>query len=186
MIEPEPDVRDRRSAVLDSALTTFSRFGYRKTSMDEIAKAARISRPGLYFLFSSKEELFRAAVHRGLEEDLAGVRLILGEAERPFKERLLAAFDQWAGRYIGPVSRDLSAVIADDPELLGDIVLDAPRRFAEVVTAAFRSSGDGLDDGTAAALAQTLISTSIGIKQQVQDRAAYTERFAIAIDLLLR
>ncbi|MZD09631.1 TetR family transcriptional regulator, partial [Streptomyces sp. SID5785] len=52
---------DRRSLVLDSAMATFARFGYRKTSMEEVARAARISRPGLYFLFSSKEALFRAA-----------------------------------------------------------------------------------------------------------------------------
>jgi len=57
---------DRRDAVLASALVTFARFGYRKTSMEEVARAAHISRPGLYFLFSSKELLFRAAVTRSL------------------------------------------------------------------------------------------------------------------------
>src|SRR5664279_833000 len=67
---------DRRGAVLSSALTTFARFGYRKTSMDEVARAARISRPGLYFLFESKEDLFRSAVARSLDEDLIEVERI--------------------------------------------------------------------------------------------------------------
>ena len=36
----------RRTAVLESAMATFARFGYRKTTMEEVARAARISRPG--------------------------------------------------------------------------------------------------------------------------------------------
>ncbi|MGW5822670.1 TetR family transcriptional regulator, partial [Streptomyces noursei] len=43
---PIADTADRRTAVLDSAMVTFARFGYRKTSMEEVARAARISRPG--------------------------------------------------------------------------------------------------------------------------------------------
>jgi AcrR family transcriptional regulator len=176
---------DRRSAILSSALTTFARFGYRKTSMDEIARAAHISRPGLYFLFASKEDLFRAAVERGLNEDLAGVERILGESGRPIRERLLEAFDRWAGRYIGPMSRDITAVIDDNPELLGEIAVDMPLRFADLVASAIRSPGSGLSADTSTALAQTLISTSIGIKHQVQDRATYGARLAVAIDLLV-
>jgi AcrR family transcriptional regulator len=189
MIESKPLATagaDRRSAVLSSARDTFARFGYRKTSMDEVARAAHISRPGLYFLFASKEELFRAAVLRGLEEDLAHVERILAESDRPIRERLLEAFDRWAGRYIGPMSVDITVVIDDNPELLGKIVVDMPQRFADLLTRAFRSPGMGLSADAPTALAQTLISTSIGIKHQVQDRAVYGERLAVAIDLLMR
>jgi AcrR family transcriptional regulator len=186
MIESTPPAvgADRRGAVLSSALTTFARFGYRKTSMDEVARTARISRPGLYFLFASKEELFRAAVVRGLDEDLADVERILGEPHGPLRERMLQAFDRWAGRYIGPMSRDITAVIDDNPELLGEIIVDRPQRFADLVASAFVTSGRSA--ATSAALTQTLISTSIGIKNQVQDRATYRERLAVAIELLIR
>jgi AcrR family transcriptional regulator len=177
---------DRRSAVLSSALVTFARFGYRKTSMDESARAANISRPGLYFLFDSKEELFRAAVVRALGEDLADVERVLGESGRPVRERLLDSFDRWAGRYVGPMSRDIAAVIEENPELLGEIVVDMPRRFVDLVTNALASPASGVNAELAAALAQTMISTSIGIKYQVGDRGAYRERLAVAIDLLLR
>ena len=187
MIELTPTAAvgaDRRSAVLGSALTTFARFGYRKTSMDEVARSARISRPGLYFLFASKEELFRAAVVRGLDKDLVDVERILGESDQPLAERILEAFDQWAGQYIGPMSRDMTALIDDNPELLGEIVVDRPQRFADLVTSAFVSSG--LSPAASTALAQTLISTSIGIKHQARDRASYRERLAVAIELLVR
>src|SRR5689334_327352 len=91
---------DRRTLVLDSAMVTFARFGYRKTSMEEVARAADISRPGLYFLFSSKETLFRAAVTQALERDIAAVERVLADTGRPLPERLVEAFDQWAGRYV--------------------------------------------------------------------------------------
>jgi AcrR family transcriptional regulator len=54
----------RRRSLLDAALTVFSRYGYQKTSMDEVARSAQLSRQGLYLHFATKEELFQAAVRR--------------------------------------------------------------------------------------------------------------------------
>lgn len=177
---------DRRVSVLNSALITFARFGYRKTSMEEVAQAARISRPGLYFLFASKEVLFRAAVTQALEEDVAEVERILNLEDRPLRDRLLDSFDRWAGRYIGPMARDIAAVIDDNPELLGEVVELFPRRFARLITNAIAAQATKPDREIAGALAQTMISAAIGIKYQVPNREAYLERLTIAIDLLLR
>ncbi|MET3896296.1 AcrR family transcriptional regulator [Devosia sp. UYZn731] len=177
---------DRRKAVLESALVTFARFGYRKTSMDAVARAARISRPGLYFLFASKEELFRGAVFHALQVDIAEVERILGAADIPIRERLLEAFCQWVGRYIGPMARDIGLVIDDNPDLLGDIVTVMPQRFATLITDAIAASASKADREIGAAVAQTLISTSIGIKYQVETRQDYSDRLALAIRLLLR
>lgn len=173
----------RRAAVLDSALLTFARFGYRKTSMEEVARAARISRPGLYFLFSSKELLFRAAVTQALNRDIAAVEEVLHRTDEPLRARLLDSFDQWAGRYIGPLTADVEGVIADNPDLLGAIVEIAPRRFEELIAGAILTASE---PASAAARAQTMISTSIGIKHQVTSRRAYRERLEVAVDLLLR
>ncbi|GAB2736634.1 TetR/AcrR family transcriptional regulator [Kitasatospora kifunensis] len=169
--------------VLDSALVTFARFGYRKTSMEEVARAAHISRPGLYFLFSSKETLFRAAVTQALERDITAVEHVLADADRPLPERLVEAFDQWAGRYIGPLTRDVAVVVEDNPDLLGEIVETTPRRFEELITGAI-----AVESGQEAAtpVAQTMISTSIGLKHQAASREFYLERMKVAIGLLVR
>jgi AcrR family transcriptional regulator len=174
---------DRRTMVLDSALVTFARFGYRKTSMEEVARAAHISRPGLYFLFSSKETLFRAAVTQALERDIAAVEHVLADTGRPLPERLIEAFDQWAGRYIGPLTRDVAVVVEDNPDLLGEIVETTPRRFEELITDAI-----AVESGREAAppVAQTMISASIGLKHQAASRELYLERLKVAIDLLVR
>ena len=183
---PSSTVADthRRDSVLESALGTFARFGYRKTSMEEAARAAHISRPGLYFLFTSKEALFRAAVTWSLEKDIAAVERVLANTDdRPLAERLLNSFDRWAGRYIGPLTRDVESVIEDNPDMLGTIVETTPRRFEELITGAIAGEQGR---GSARRVAQTMISTSIGIKHQVDTRDAYLERLEVAIELLLR
>ncbi|WIY00807.1 TetR/AcrR family transcriptional regulator [Amycolatopsis mongoliensis] len=172
----------RRDAVLESALLTFARHGYRKTSMEEVARTARISRPGLYFLFASKEVLFRAAVTRALDQDLAAAERLLADTGRPLRERLVDAFDQWAGRYIGPLGRDIPSVIEQNPDLLGEIVRTAPKRFEELVTTAIAAASER---ASAHDVAQTLISASVGLKHQVETREAYLARFATAVGLLV-
>jgi AcrR family transcriptional regulator len=172
---------DRRRAVLESALETFSRFGYRKTSMNDVAKAAHISRPGLYFLFDSKPVLFREAVTHALDRDLSLIALELSGTERSLSERLIAAFDLWAGSYVGPLTEEAPGALETDPFILGTVLDDAPRQFGRMVTEAITQSNltDGVDR------ARTLISTSIGIKHQVLTRAEYLDDLRVAVALLL-
>lgn len=178
-------VLDRREKVLESAVVTFARFGYRKASMEQVAQDAGISRPGLYFLFASKEHLFHACVSRALERDLALVAETLDDRTRPLSARLLDAFDHWAGRYIGPLVRDIASVVQDNPDLLGSITDVMPARFADLVTRAVDAELEQ-SSTTAGEVAQTLISASVGIKAQVATREEYLQRMTVAIRLLLR
>lgn len=52
--------RDRRQQILDAAFDRFAQYGFRGTSIDDIARTAGISRPLVYQHFANKEELFRA------------------------------------------------------------------------------------------------------------------------------
>jgi AcrR family transcriptional regulator len=56
-----------RRALLDSATALFAERGYARTSLDEIAVAARVTKGALYGHFASKQALFRAVLHE-LEE----------------------------------------------------------------------------------------------------------------------
>ena len=178
-------VLDRREKVLESAVVTFARFGYRKASMEQVAQDAGISRPGLYFLFASKEHLFHACVSRALERDLAAVAKTLDDTTRPLSARLPDAFDHWAGRYIGPLVRDIASVVQDNPDLLGSITDVMPARFADLVTRAVDAELEQ-SSTTAGEVAHTLISASVGIKAQVATREEYLQRMTVAIRLLLR
>ncbi|GBF37293.1 TetR/AcrR family transcriptional regulator [Leptospira johnsonii] len=51
--------KERKKEILDAALDCFLQFGYSKTSMDDVAKQANLSRPLLYLKFKNKEDLFQ-------------------------------------------------------------------------------------------------------------------------------
>lgn len=176
----------RRDTVLAAALETFVRFGYRKTSMEDIARAAQISRPGLYFLFASKQELFAAAITRAIDTDLRTAARVLDDGDRPLGERLLEAFDVWTGRYLGAVGGELSAVAEAHRDVLGPAVPDASARFHALVTDAIVSAGAPQDRATSQAIARTLISTAIGLKHQTSSRATFRQELDSSIALLLR
>ncbi len=55
---------DTRDKILSVANRLFSRFGFHKTSMDEIAKIARKAKGSLYYHFASKEDLFTEIVNK--------------------------------------------------------------------------------------------------------------------------
>jgi AcrR family transcriptional regulator len=55
-------VDNTKESILHVADRLFSRFGFHKTSMDEIAKIARKAKGSLYYHFTSKEDLFREVV----------------------------------------------------------------------------------------------------------------------------
>lgn len=57
----------RRQQILEAALHAFAQDGYDKVSMARIAGEAGLTKGGLYFHFSSKEEVFSAMVEAELE-----------------------------------------------------------------------------------------------------------------------
>ena len=59
---------DRRASILSAAFESFSNYGFRRTSMEDIAKAAGVSRPALYQNFSSKGDIFNGMVRQFLEQ----------------------------------------------------------------------------------------------------------------------
>ena len=51
-----------RKKIIISAGQIFSRYGFRKTTMDEIANALKMGKSSIYYYFKSKEEIFEAVV----------------------------------------------------------------------------------------------------------------------------
>ncbi|MDV6012732.1 TetR/AcrR family transcriptional regulator [Haloechinothrix sp. LS1_15] len=65
-----------RNALVDSATALFTKRGYAGTSLDEIAKRARVTKGALYHHFSGKQALFEAvfdAVERRVHSKLTAV-----------------------------------------------------------------------------------------------------------------
>jgi AcrR family transcriptional regulator len=51
-----------RKKVIITAGQIFSRYGFRKTTMDEVARALKMGKSSIYYYFESKEEIFEAVV----------------------------------------------------------------------------------------------------------------------------
>jgi AcrR family transcriptional regulator len=61
--------------------------------MDDIARAAEMSRPALYLLFRNKTDIFRAIALSMLDQMSETTRIEL-DGDRPFAERMMAAIDR--------------------------------------------------------------------------------------------
>lgn|GEM_PF-782929 len=67
----------KRECILVAAGRAFSRFGFKKTSVDEIARDAGVAKGTIYMAADTKEDLFYQVVHREVRAWIAeGARLI--------------------------------------------------------------------------------------------------------------
>jgi TetR/AcrR family transcriptional regulator, regulator of autoinduction and epiphytic fitness len=122
--------RTRRERVLTAALEVFGRYGFRKTSMDDVARAAGISRQGLYLHFASKEALFRAAVRQEFDTALAEASRCLDEEGAALDQRVIGALDAWLGRYVGSMlAPDISGLLQEPAVQIEDTVDGAMAAF---------------------------------------------------------
>jgi AcrR family transcriptional regulator len=87
----------KRDAVLSAARDTFLRYGYKRVTMKDLAEAAGISRPALYLVFSSKEDVFKGVYEHWVKETLAEIESKTPPLKTP-DEKLRAAFEIWTVR----------------------------------------------------------------------------------------
>jgi len=81
--------KEVRIHIVGIARRIFTRYGFRKTTMEEIANASQMGKSSIYYYFKSKEEIFRAVVE--LEATILKERLsrIISKNNSP-PERLKA------------------------------------------------------------------------------------------------
>lgn len=93
-MQEEPIDRDaaRRRGILDAARDCFLKFGYAKTSLEDIAKQAAISRPLIYRKFQSKEEIFAAVLEDIFETSYRAAEHALRKPESK-REKLMSLYE---------------------------------------------------------------------------------------------
>ena len=57
-------IDETKDIILDVATNIFSKFGFHKTTVDEIARAAHKAKGSVYYHFKSKEELFQGVIDK--------------------------------------------------------------------------------------------------------------------------
>jgi len=123
MTESPSDARDaqRRKQILVAARACFVQFGFAKTSLEDIAKRAGLSRPLIYRKFKNKEEILAAAYEDLFEGRYERVtEIVAGRASK--RDKLLQIYEvlylePWAEMTGSPMAAELyEACIRFDPE----------------------------------------------------------------------
>lgn len=169
-------------AILTSAMAAFAAYGYRKTSMDDIARGAAMSRPALYLHFRNKRDIFRSLARFHFDRKAALVEAALAQPG-PVAAVLAAAFAAQGGAAIkamltsphGMELLDAAGSTAADIVQEGEAHLR--RIYADWLGRA-SAAGQVRLVGPALELADTMTAALNGIKMAGTDYATYQTRVA--------
>jgi AcrR family transcriptional regulator len=138
MTQPQ-GASDRRKEILSAVFRCCVHYGFRRTTMDDIAREAGMGRTALYYHFKNKQEIFVALAEwfhermlRAAERALASggssdaVVLAILEARMP-------SFFEWVHQ-----SEHGREVAADNSRLAGVVSKDANRKYRRIIAQAIR------------------------------------------------
>jgi TetR/AcrR family transcriptional regulator len=175
---------ERLTAVLDATYHCFARHGVRRTTMEDIAAAAGMSRPAVYQHVRNKEDAFRRLAERLFAEARAAAQAAAGAAGA-LPDRLFGI--------LGPKLALTQRVFRDSPhatELLG-----ADARLSADLDAAFTAdlkrlvTGVLVDAGVprrdAREIAKLCVALTNGIEADRSDDRACTRRLHRGLTLLV-
>ena len=142
------DEKGRRDGILNAAGETFIRYGFRKTSMDDVARAAGLSRQSLYAYFPTKEALFGDMVEHLVAATREACRAALARENVELEARLVDSFDAMYGSALDDDgSRHLNELFAAAEQLLGDVVRNMERTIVADIARVFRERADVMAGG---------------------------------------
>jgi AcrR family transcriptional regulator len=100
----------RRAIIIDAAWSCFLQHGYAKTSLEDVARRAGLSRPLIYVQFANKRQLFSCAIEKMMDSDFASASELLG-LKMDRKAKLLRIIEAWL---LGPLARLMGSPQGDE------------------------------------------------------------------------
>lgn len=168
--------------ILEAAFEAFARYGFRRTSMEDIAKGADMSRAALYLHFKNKNDIFRSLIRVYYARATEELKVALHGHEDP-AAALLAGFEAQTGEGFralldSPHGQELidtkhassAEEAAEGEAALVAIYADWLRAGAAAGTLDFTTLG-----GTAEAVGDTMLKALYGLKVGVSDYAEFAE-----------
>jgi AcrR family transcriptional regulator len=180
-IEPQPD-EARRARILEGATSVFLAYGFQRTTMEDIARAAEISRPALYLHFRNKTDIYRALAADFLGRFLAAAKHALA-GEGSLLTRVERAVSCTLDTVLEIETSPHGAEILDmKGSLAADIVADGRARMHALFEAAIsaeaqRSRASGVEPDLLAALILDALDgmrlRNLPVDEQRRTAAAY-------------
>jgi AcrR family transcriptional regulator len=180
----------RQAAILAAAVKVFFQFGYRKTSMEDVAAAAQVSRQTLYLQFRDKERLFRAALEYVTEQMLVSIRALAANPNGTVEQTLIGVFELLCGDSLALSSQvniaELLAIAQSQEEsIVPRFEADVRSVIADILTQAGTASRWKRHGIGAQELAMHLLDTSAGVKAATGDMSDYKRRMVVAIRIVV-
>ena len=186
---------DISDLILDAADRLLARYGYKKMTMDDVAKEVGIGKGTIYLHFKSKEEIALARVDRivdRLNERLRGIARSNGSAvarlRRMLLERVLFRFDS-VQHYTESLSDVLAAIRPallvrhnrhfDEEERVFAALLKEGKSDGEFVFKDIRGTARALLVATNALLPYSLSTRELGKRKDVEAQAAHIAELLI-------
>lgn len=181
MNDGSPDLRQQ--AILAAAWHAFAAYGYRKTSMDDIAKGAGMSRPALYLHYRNKPDIFRTLVQSYYDQATVAVETALA-GPGSLADVLAAAFHAQGGETFKAMLNSPHGMELLDATNMSatDIVLAGEERMRLIYATwlnRIAETGQGNLTGSAKDLAAMITAALKGIKMAATDFATYQTRVAL-------
>jgi AcrR family transcriptional regulator len=131
-----PDTK--REAIFAAALELFGRYGYRRTSIDDIARAAGVAKGTVYLYVENKEALFRTLAKARLDGVLANARAAAAARGGDVAGRLLAILDAKFGFFHDLLRRSphASELLDSTSRLCADVFAAGDTAYLSLLTKA--------------------------------------------------
>lgn len=83
-----------------AVLEVFAHYGFRRASMDDLARAMGVSRQTLYNRFGTKEAVLNWTVETVVSQSLDQALLAMADTDLPVAEAVSTAFARWEGDHV--------------------------------------------------------------------------------------
>jgi AcrR family transcriptional regulator len=137
----EAKSNSKRDRILKAATECFTRYGFKRTAMDDIAQTAGISRTALYLLFQNKEDIFRTLSEQLYSDSITRAEVAF-RSNLDFGDRLIAAFEGKDLELVELVKSSPHGIeLVDLNHVIGaDIFHNAEKRFEELLAQSIRQA----------------------------------------------
>ena len=182
----------KRARIMEGALSVFLAYGFSRATMDDIARAADVSRPALYLLFRNKVDIYRAiagcvmmrCVERARAE-LAGEGTLVERLDRMVERALFEIFNEIEASPHGPEIVDMRNSLAAD--VIARWRQDMEAAIAvEIDAEAVRNDVDLAARGLSAkSMAQMFFDALEGMKPRLSDPKCHLDALRSIVRLLV-
>jgi len=164
-----------------AAAAVFLRYGYARTTMAELATAAQLSRPSLYEVFPSKDDLFDAVVRHLSGQMLQGFREALPKL-RTLRTKLHRFCGDWAthGVRLAEAHPDAKDLFSLEFPVVREMYEEFVRFLVEVISTEAPNTRV-----PPAKVVRNLVFSLRGLKEAARDVSDMEELVRLQVDVFL-